>query len=178
MYKIKRGKTKIKVDYGFKELYKFYKSGAENPIPSEILNKLLREYNNEILRMVIYDGLDYSMYFRLGSIRIKKRDNSLRLGEDGEVENKLKVDWPKTHSLWTSKYPNKSFEELKKIRGKPLVYHLNEHTDGYVFRWFWDKVTSNIPNQSAYRFRAVRGIRREAAKAWKTYPELKNLYYE
>lgn len=178
MYNIKRGKSKIPTNFGVSDLYKFYKRHVNNPISSNTYSQLLREYNNEILRMIIYDGLDYSMHHRVGSIRIKKFDNSLKLGKDGEIANKLRVNWPKTHKLWAEKYPDKSFEELKQISDKPLVYHLNEHSDGYVFRWFWDKVTSNIKNQSAYHIEIVRSIKREAAQAWKNISELKNLYYE
>jgi len=178
MFKIKRGEAKNKTDFGVPELYEFYKNHSDNFIPRKVFRELLSEYNTEILRLIVYDGLDYSMNHRIGSLRIKKMDNSLRLGKDGEVANKLMVNWPKTHKLWSDKYPGKTFEEVKKIPDKPLVYHLNEHSDGYVFKWYWDKFTSNLKNQSAYRFRAIRNVRREAAQAWKTIPELKELYYE
>lgn len=178
MYKVKRGKSEVKTDFGSTQLYDFYKSVVDNPISRKKYIELVREYNDEILKLIIYDGLDYLFHWRLGSLRIRKRDNSLKLGKDGEVANKLKVDWPKTHKFWAQKYPGKSFEELKEIKDKPLIYYLNEHSDGVVGRWFWDKITCNIPNQSAYTFRPVRARKREAAQVWKRYPKLFDLYYE
>jgi len=174
----KRGNNKVKVDYTSKDVLKFYKNKYSKAVNGKIFRQILQEYNLEILRMIIYDGLDYSMAFRLGSIRIKRFDNSLRLGEDGEIANKLKPNWSKTLKKWGELYPDKTSEEIRGIPDKPIVYHLNEHTDGTVFKWFWDKVTSNIKNQSAYRFEPIRSMKREAAKAWKNLPNLKNLYYE
>ncbi len=178
MYKFKRNKNKIKIDFGLKDLYKFYKEHSKNPISSKLFHTILREYNTEILRLIIYDGLDYSIGSRIGSIRIKKFDNSLRLNADGEIANKLRPDWQKTLKKWGEIYGEKTAEELKSIPNKPIIYHLNEHTDGFVFRWCWDKVTSNLKNQSFYKFEPVREIKREAARAWKEIPDLKTLYYE
>lgn len=178
MVYFKRGSNKVQVDYTSKDVFKFYKDKYSGKISNKKFRKILQEYNQEILRMIVFDGLDYSMGYRLGSIRIKKFDNSLKLNEDGEIANKLRPNWDKTLKKWSELYPDKTPEEIKEIPDKPVVYHLNEHTDGVVFRWFWDKVTSNIKNQSAYKFEPVRAIKREAAKAWKNIPNLKNLYYE
>lgn len=178
MYKFKRGKNKIATDFGVPDIYKFYTKQVEKPVSKKTFKDVLTEYNNEILRMIIFDGLDYSMSHRIGSIRIRKFDNSLKLNDEGEVANKLKVDWGKTLKRWREMYGEMSSDELKEIPNKPMIYHLNEHSDGYVFKWYWDKVTSNLKNQSAYKFKAVRDFRRIAAQAWKSIPELKDLYYE
>jgi hypothetical protein len=173
-----RGKNKVTKDYGFEDIYKQYKELSKNPLEKKLVRKVLMEFNTEILRHVVYDGYDFSMGYRLGSIRIKKFNNALRLNKEGEIANKLRVDWEKTKKKWEELYPGKSPKELKQIKNKVLIFHLNEHTDNYVFRWFWDKVTCNLLNQSAYFFEPIRPIKREAAKAWKEIPGLKNIYYE
>ena len=178
MYKPRRGKNKVKIDFSVPDIYKAYKKTVASPVEKVLFTELLREYNTEVLRMIVFDGMDYSISNRVGSLRIKKFDNSLRLNKQGEVANKLRPDWPKTHKRWEQLYPGKTFEELKKIPNKPIVCHLNEHSDGFVFKWYWDKVTSNLRNQSAYKFEPVRDMKRLAAKAWKTIPKLKDIYYE
>jgi len=173
-----RGRNKVKVDYGFDDIYKWYKEESKNPLDKKIARNIIIDFNNEVLKSVVFEGHDHSLGGRLGSIRIRKFDNNLKLNKKGEIANKLKPDWPKTYELWNKKYPGKSPKELKEIKNKPLVYHLNEHTDGYVFKWYWDKITSNVKNQTAYSFEPIRTIKREAAKAWKNIPGLRDIYYE
>ena len=178
MLSFKRKENKVKIDFGLKDICKYYQEHSRDPIEKSLIGRILREYNTEILRMMIYDGLDYSMSHRIGSFRIKKFDNSLKLNDEGEIANKLRPDWAKTKEKWAELYKGASAEEIKKIPDKPIIYHLNNHTDGYVFRWYWDKVTSNIKNQSVYKFAPIRQMKREAAQAWKKHPELRTLYYE
>lgn len=174
----KRGKGKITTDFGLREIYEFYDETYPNTVGKNLFRKICKEFNENVLKEVIYEGHDFSMGSRLGSIRIRKFNNKVKLGEDGEIANKFKVNWNKTLKKWGELYPDKTAEEIKEIKDKPLIFHLNEHTDGWVMKWFWDKITCNVPNQSAYRFEPQRSIKREAAKAWKTIPGLKNSYYE
>lgn len=178
MLSFKRNKNKVKADFTSKDLYKFYCSRSNKPIDSKTYLKALREYNTEILRLIVFDGLDYAMHGRVGSIRIRKFDNSLRLNGEGEIANKLHPDWAKTKKKWLELYPGKTSEEIKAIPNKPIIYHLNEHSDGYVFKWYWDRVTCNLKNQFAYKFEPVRDMKRLAAKSWKEIPKLRTLYYE
>ncbi len=178
MYNFKRVKKKVKADYGTADIYKFYLKHTKKPVDKKTFGQVLKEYNTEILRLIIFDGLDYTLGARLGALRIRKFDNSLRLNKDGEIANKLKPDWGRTRAKWAELYPGKSAEEIKLIPNKPVIKHLNEHSDGYVFKWYWDKVTSNVVNQSVYKFEPVRQMKRLAAKSWKEIPTLRTLYYE
>lgn len=174
----KRGKGKVKTDFGLKEIYDFYYEKYSNTVDKSLYRKICKEFNENILKDAIYEGRDFSMGARLGSIRIRKFNNKIKLGEDGNIATKFKVNWNKTLKKWEELYPDKTPEEIKNIPNKPLIFHLNEHTDGWVMKWYWDKITCNVVNQSAYRFEPQREIKREAAKAWKTIPGLKNIYYE
>jgi hypothetical protein len=172
-----RGGNKIQADYTFTDFYKEYKKSAKKPINKKDAREIIQKYNTEMLKKVIYDGFDFPLRPKLGSIRIRKFDNSLKLNENGEIRNKLSPNWTKTVQLWKNKYGDLSPEELKEIEDKPIVYHLNEHTDGIIFKWFWDKVTCTVPNQSAYSLSIIRQMKREAAQAWKKVPSLKDVYY-
>jgi len=178
MLNFKRNKSKVKADYSTNDLYEYYCSRSKNPVSKKTYSSAIREYNTEILRLIVFDGLDYTMHGRVGSFRIRKFDNSLRLNKDGEVANKLRPDWFKTKRKWLELYPEKTAEEIKAIPNKPIIYHLNEHSDGYVFKWYWDKTTSNIKNQTVYKFEPIRQMKRLAAKSWREIPNLKTLYYE
>jgi hypothetical protein len=169
---------KIICKYGLNDVFKLYKKRSKNKIDRKVFSSFVREMNEEILRLIIYDGYDFTMPNRLGSIRIRRFENSLRLDENGEIKNKLFPDFNKSISYWKKIYANKTAEEIKEIKNKPIIYHLNSHTEGTVLKWHWDKVSSNIKNQSVYGFSIVRCMKREAAKAWKACPNLKYKYYE
>jgi hypothetical protein len=174
-----RGKGKLTTDFGLDDCYKFYAKTYSNTVDKHIYRNVCNEFNTEMLRKVVYDGQDFDLGSRLGFIRIRKFNNKLKVDKTtGKIKNKLKVDWGKTLAYWKKLYPDKTPEEIKLIENKPLIYHINDHTDQWVMKWHWDKITSNVKNQSAYRFEPNRTIKREAAKAWKEIPGLKNLYYE
>lgn len=171
-------RNRLKSDYTFKDLYKFYKKRYDNPLDRITYMRFLTEFYTEILNLVLYNGIDYNLPARLGSLRIRKRQNVQKINDDGELIHNLKPDWKKSKELWAKKYPDKTPKELKLIPHKPIVYHMNEHTDGYYFEWHWDKLTCNVKNQTAYRFEPIRNKKREASKAWQTIPKLRNIYYE
>ena len=173
-----RGKDKIKTDFKLVDIYKFYKSKSDKPLSTKLFRSICQEFNEKILKEVVYEGHDFNMGARLGSIRIRKFNNAPKLNEKGEVNNRFFVDWKATKNRWTELYPDKTAEEIKEIKNKPVVYHLNEHTDNWVMKWHWDKITCNVLNQAAYRFEPQREIKREAARAWKTVPGMKDIYYE
>jgi hypothetical protein len=45
-----------------------------------------------------------------------------------------------------------------------LVYHLNDHTDNYYYRFYWDKSTCNVYNNTAYSFIPARPNKEKLAK--------------
>lgn len=178
MIKFKRGKGKVRSDFGLADIYKYYLDNNKRTVDKALFRTICKEFNTKALDGVIYDGTDLNLGARLGSIRIRKFNNKPKLNEDGELANKFSVNWPATHIRWKELYPDKTDEEILAMKGKRVVYHLNEHTDGWVMKWHWDKITCNVPNQSAYRFEPNRTIKREAANAWKSIPGMSNKYYE
>ena len=82
------------------------------------------------------------------------------------------VDFPHSMgSLWIKKYemdldkPNIDLNESKKA-GK-IIYHLNEHSDGFNGRWSWSKRNNLVTNLIYYSFHATRENRRKCAAEFK-----------
>ena len=169
---------KVIADYKTADLYKFYKKTYKNPVDYKTFKEFYRDFFTEILNLMIYNGIDYILPGRLGSMRIKKKKNMQKIDENGELKTNFRADWKASKELWKKQYPDKTLQEIFGIPNKQIVYHMNEHTDNYYFKWYWDKITCNIPNKSAYRFEPIRAKKREAAKAWKEISNLQNIYYE
>ena len=96
---------------------------------------------------------------RLGFIYIKKSPLKIRV-VDGKLDTtKMIVDWGATWKYWREKYGDKTKEEIKQIKDKKVIYFTNEHTDGNVMKWYWDRTMCNIPNRTIYRFKPVKANR-------------------
>ena len=147
-----RGKRKVIADYRFEEIYNFYKERwGDKALPKATVKKIYSKLFPAIVKLMVFDNLDYRMPARLGYIRVKKKLVEVKLDKDGNIDTRrLSVSWKKTKQYWSELYPNKTGEEIKKIKNKPVVRELNEHTGGYRMTWFWDRTTCNLKNQSAY----------------------------
>lgn len=154
----RRGPRKVLADYKFDDIYKFYKevNGAK-ALPKATVKEIYRRLFPEIVKLIIFENLDFRMPARLGYIRIKKKLTEPKIDEEGNLDTRsLSINWKKTKRFWQKLYPGKSGKELKLIKGKPLIRELNESTDGYRMIWFWDKTTSNVKNQNAYYINMTR----------------------
>ena len=171
-----RGKNRIKPDYGIKDFYRYYKNNADNPLPYKTFVSIWKEAAKAIMRLVIYRNHDFSVPARLGSFGIRKLKVKIQVSEDGTVnKNNLAVDYKASWKKWMEQYPGKTAKEIAKIPGKKPVYHLNKHTDGYRFKFIWDKFTCNVKNQSLYSLKITRTNKQELVKAVKKF---KTDYYE
>lgn len=149
---------KNKERHGLPEIYSFFKkkfSKKERDSPAFIdyrkFSSVIKDFNKELSRMVIEDAAEFKMPLRLGYVRLKKYKKKPHINEDGTIDKKgLSIDWPASKALWAREYPGKTLLELKQIHNKPLVYFLNEHTDGYGFMFYWNKKGSNAINRSLY----------------------------
>jgi len=158
----KRGKRKFKTSYTYKDLYKYYKDNTFNPVDYKTYIDVIKRYFDIIMPMIIEENLEIRLPARLGHFRIRERLYEIKLNDRGEVDKRhLQVNYKKTKELWKKKYPDKTTEELRKIRNKPLVYYLNEHSDGKIYAFYWDKVVCNITNQKYYKIKVIR--------KWKNY---------
>lgn len=148
----KRGKRKVIADYKFDEIYNFYKEQyGEKALPKAVVKKIYSKLFPGIVKLMVFDTLDYRMPAHLGYIRVKKKLVEPKLDENGNLDaRRLSVNYKKTKQLWEQLYVGKTAEEIKQIKDKPIVRETNDHSNNYRVTWFWDKLTCTIPNQSAY----------------------------
>lgn len=155
-------------------LYKFYMKNLK-PVKSLITEEetlgsynikkkeyrdILMDINNEVMDLIISEGFEFRLPYRLGTLRIRKKKIKYRFKEDGTLDTQnLKVDWKSTNDLW-----NKD-EEAKK--NKTVVFHTNAHTNKYLLGFFWSKRTSKSRNLSVISFHASRANKRRLAKVSK-----------
>ena len=139
----KRGLGVYKKDYGSDDAYKYYKENTieELQVPKQEYRKICDEFNKLFIDEILISSEEMRLPYRLGTIRVKKSKMKY------DDKNKLKVDWAAS----------------KKI-GK-RIYHLNDHTGGYKYRFYWTK--GIVKNITAYAFIPTRTNTRRLAQILK-----------
>lgn len=165
-----------------REMYQFYKKecGVVNSpawfVDYKSFTGIINDFNKEIARIIIEKGAEFTMPLRLGSLRIKKYKQKTMNPDGTIIRNNMVVDWKRTKELWKELYPGKSLKELKPIRGKQVVYYLNEHTDGYRYKFYWNRRGSNARNRGIYSIIFTFTNNRHLASVLKS--DTKPEYYE
>jgi hypothetical protein len=140
-----RGKNKIQDPYTMPDMYKDYLNKIDKNTPYDISYSLYRDivslYNKKIYDKLL-EGFNVILPYKLGSVQIIKK----RMYFKTQQNKKLGIDWENTN-----KY------------GK-LIHHLNEHSDGYKFLFFWDRYKKmSTPNSKYYKLIPTRTLKRELA---------------
>ena len=159
----KRTSGKNNADCKLKDLYKHYKKTTKNPVEYNVYSEFLKEYNERIIKAMIYDNLEFKLPYRLGFIRIQKRKKVPYMKDEKLVLKHISPDWKRTLDSWRKAYPDKTDEEIKLIPNKKVLRHHNDHTNGYSVRFYWDKRYSNAINQTCYVFKTTRTAKEELA---------------
>jgi len=139
-----RGPRKNKVDFNRIDIHKGYRSFVDNPVLQSLHSKILNDFNKGVSALILEEAFEYIIPHRIGTIRIKKYKPKL-LDKDGNLrKHVLRPNWKATKDLWAKD------EEAKK--NKTRVFHTNEHSDGYEYKWHFSNYRSNCSNKSAYCF--------------------------
>jgi hypothetical protein len=155
---LKGNRRRYKSDYGLNNIYKVYLSLSSNPLNYETFKNIIYEYNEQICKCIIYENLEFHMPNRIGYLRIRKRRTRTHIDEDGKVNTRYMVpNWHATLNLWES--------DPAAWNKRQIIFHLNRHTRGYVYRWFWDKFTCKVKHQSYYALCMARIHTKELNKA-------------
>jgi len=165
-----RGTNKYIVDYGSDQLYKDYVEYSGNPynLSKKQYRKVWKEFSKKLWDNIIFQNYEFVMPFRLGTIRMKYYKAKLKVLPDGSINyNKVPVDYKSTIEYW-DKTPGAR-------ERKELLYFFNEHSDGYMAKVLWDRLTCVTRNHNRYAFRATRTLKRTVVKAIK---EHKVVYYQ
>jgi len=154
-------KNECFIQLGQVAMYKFYRQkikefgpGSTYDVPMGVMGGIQKDFNMTWMReLIMGKGLVLKLPFRLGRVLCQKYKLKLKLNKKGEVDTKiLPVDWYKSKQKWAEMWPGLTMKELKEIPNKPVVYILNEHSDGYRYRIFWEHRKSYTPNNRAYMF--------------------------
>tara|TARA_Y100000816_G_C25802193_1_gene420145 strand:+ start:172 stop:636 length:465 start_codon:yes stop_codon:yes gene_type:complete len=139
----KRGEGNYKKDFGSNEVYKYYKDNVipELQVDKQTFRKICDEFNKLVIDEILVNSEEVRLPYRLGTIRVKKSKMKY------DDKNKLKIDWAASRKL-----------------GK-RIYHLNDHTGGYKYRFYWTK--GIVKNITAYSFIPTRTNTRTLASILK-----------
>jgi len=177
----------IKITGGLYNAYALYKKeySSKKNIDRSIYCKVCHEFNKAISQKIIKESFEFKIPFGLGYLRIKATKPKLKI-KDGKVQtHKMAINWNETLKLWKKLYNYENKSELKNIPDKKIVIHTNNHTDGRIMRWYWDRRISNVKNQTVYMFKPVKGgisnddycYGRLGLAKWILNPDRLNEYY-
>lgn len=154
---------KIKADYNTDDYFKHYKHKHCLRQPDSIYyisqstyTKVLKAFFQLMMNEQIYQGNDFILPYNMGVVSIRKVISKVKLDSDGKLINHLPIDFGATNKLWAANPEAKD--------NKVLIRHLNKHTNGYVFKFMYNKNKSRFKNKTAYRFEPTRTHKRMLAK--------------
>ena len=155
-----RTEGKFKSDYKLKDVYSIYLENNYEGLQVDYItfSKVIKDFNLLLTDFIIYNPEGIKLPLNLGYVRIRKSKVNLAR------RDKLIPDWKATNDLWDS---NPSAKEKK-----TLMFHLNEHRDGYKYKIFWDKSIARIKNKSFYFYIPARAFKRKLAHILKTNSEI------
>ena len=136
----KRGKRRMPMDYTLEEIYKEYKAEHKRDgfnIDKKTFVKIAVYFNKRAIDLILDKSRTLELPYRLGNIRIKKTM---------AYSKKKKINWALSNKC------------------KKLIYHLNEHSAGYHYKFHWSKIGCNAVNKSAYSYKSGRINERRLAK--------------
>ena len=143
-----RGKNKVQKPYTFQHMYKHYLKQIEKESPYDIpyhtYVEICSEYYKTIMNYILHESGRINLPFKMGEMRIRKRKINIDKYRD------LTPDWENT------------------LKYKKLIKHINPHTSGYKYKFYWNKKGLNITNLYLYAFVASRDNKRMLAKLIKS----------
>lgn len=149
-----KSKEKIKIDIHTEDFFNYYKKhtfddNAESKfyLTPKQYGAFIKTYFDELTDKMIFENYHFNIPYRMGTLSIRKYQRGIKI-VDGKVRDNFPVDWNETLKLWERD------EEAKEK--KVLVKHLNKHSDGYVYKWIWNRQKMNTPNHMKWYFRPTR----------------------
>lgn len=115
---------------------------GDNPLYNveyKLFREILIDYFKYLRNNLIEEGKEVKLPCRLGTVAVVKHKPK------GYTSKSLRVDYKSSRDI-----------------GK-LVLHLNEHTDGYKYRFYWSKSNVIVTNKSKYQLVMTRHNKRRLA---------------
>jgi hypothetical protein len=152
-------RTKMDYSSSSKDVYnRFCEKYPDIEINYKEWKSVLKAYNTAYRDHLIKTGDKVKMPWGIGPFAVsKKKARKFVMCRDGVERIRLPIDWAKTRAT-----------------GK-RVYHLNLHSNGYVYKWYWFVQESRIPQAGVWVFRPSRDVSR-AIKAVADDPKYVDVY--
>lgn len=135
----------------YKDYLEQYPEGTDYYITYNEYRDITTMFFKHIADELVLKSVTFRLPFRLGNITVVKHKPSYK-----SIKN-MTMDWFKSKEL------NRQVREF------------NEHSNGYVYRFHWDRKTCILDNKTIYRFQPSRVNKRLVAKLVKTK---QNDYFE
>lgn len=127
----------------YKKFKTKYSGNTELIVDRKTYSAIINDMFEMITNRILDEGINLKLPCSLGYIGIKKRKMNFAALEQYKT---FKVD------MKASQLHNR------------LVYHLNEHSNNYSYRWYWDKSGCKLPNKKIYKFSANLQNKRKLAQ--------------
>ena len=138
-----RGPNKIRNPYTIYDTYEFYLQQVGNnslyKVEKREYVEIVGDYYKAMVEHVL-EGGTFRLPFKLGELYIIKK----------------KVDFTKSKSM------TPDWALTNKVGKK--VFHLNEHSGGFKYLFYWNKLYRNLKNLYFYRLVLTRTTKRKLAK--------------
>jgi hypothetical protein len=170
---LKRTEGKFTAGHSRMDMYKAFletlKEGEKKPTYKEY-SSVLNSFNKKVVDRMLNDSFEYLLPYRVGTLRIKKYKQKIKINDDGSINtSRLIPDWKTTRQLWE--------DDPEAKANKKRVFHTNPHTEGYNFKWHFANYRSNCINKSYYYFIPTRANKRMLAALLKD-KDNQPVYYE
>jgi hypothetical protein len=187
-YPVAKGEMLFRMDYNYDDIYDHYKSKYDPKMNKILFKRLCGDFNLMLNNDIVTKSFEFKLPYRLGSVRIRTNRQKIAFKDDGKLDTKkMSIDWGGSWKMWREIYPDKTYKEIMETPNKKILMHTNEHSNGYIMRWLWDKRLSNTRNQLVYIFRPVKGGYKEnediyfgkrGLSSWIKNDERTNEYFE
>lgn len=131
---------KNKKSYTIYDIYNNYCRETEKEVPYFVFKNVLDKFNEAIKESLLDRSEVIKLPYGLGFLAIVKYRPKTYTSKS------LSIDYK------TSKDENK------------LIYHLNEHSNGYKYRLYWSKLPRTFPDRYRYTLKLIRCNKRYLAQ--------------
>lgn len=137
---------------GLEDYAMWFKKKHSSPMRTQEIGKICRDANKEIMRLIVEKGFKFYMPEGLGTLRVSRRNKvswNVNQGNGVLVPMTKYVDWKRTKDTGVR------------------VFLENEHTNGYYYRFLWQRYKRNFRFKALYTFIPSRENKRKLAKILK-----------
>ena len=164
MNRSKGATGKYNADVTSQNFYRYYLDEESKPIPYSILKDIYKDLLSGLVDIML-NGEDVVIP-NLGTFSVRMYKPKM-FDKDGNFI-KPAIDFGKSWEYWRSLYPDKTDDEIVKIKDKPLLRFENRHSKGYKYLFYWDHSTLAIPGKQVYNFKIATQYNKRLGKLVKS----------